>query len=42
VAFNKIDFIQKHMLTIGKNEIPISEHYRDELFNIINNDKPSE
>jgi DNA-binding LytR/AlgR family response regulator len=42
VAFNKIDFIQKHMLTIGKKEIPISEHYRDQLFNIINQAKPLE
>jgi DNA-binding LytR/AlgR family response regulator len=42
VAFNKIDFVQKHMLTIGKKEIPISEHYRDQLFNIINYEKPLE
>ena len=35
VAFDKIDFIQKHMLTIGKKEIPVSEHYRDQLFKII-------
>jgi DNA-binding LytR/AlgR family response regulator len=42
VAFNKIDFIQKHMLTVGKKEIPISEHYRDQLFNIINHEKPLE
>ncbi|MEI7897375.1 MAG: LytTR family DNA-binding domain-containing protein [bacterium] len=42
VAFNKIDFIQKHMLTIGKKEIPVSEHYRDQLFNIINYEKPLE
>ncbi|MCX6304665.1 MAG: LytTR family DNA-binding domain-containing protein [Bacteroidetes bacterium] len=40
VAFNKIDFIQKHMLTIGKKEIPISEHYRDQLYKIINYEKP--
>ncbi|MFZ4523732.1 MAG: LytR/AlgR family response regulator transcription factor, partial [Bacteroidales bacterium] len=39
VAFNKIDFIQKHMLNIGKKEIPISEHYREELFKIINHEK---
>jgi DNA-binding LytR/AlgR family response regulator len=42
VAFNKIDFIQKHMLSIGKKEIPISEHYRDQLFKIINFEKPIE
>ncbi len=39
VAFSKIDFIQKQMLTIGKKEIPISEHYRDQLFTMINSDK---
>jgi DNA-binding LytR/AlgR family response regulator len=39
VAFSKIDFIQKHMLTIGKKEIPISEHYRDQLFNLIKQEK---
>ena len=42
VAFSKIDFIQKHMLTIRNKEIPISEHYRDQLFNIINHDNPAE
>jgi DNA-binding LytR/AlgR family response regulator len=42
VAFNKIDFIQKQMLMIGKKEIPISEHYRDQLFKIINYEKPLE
>ncbi len=42
VAFHKIDFVQKHMLTIGKKEIPISEHYRDQLFKIINNEKPTD
>jgi DNA-binding LytR/AlgR family response regulator len=42
VAFHKIDFVQKHMLTIGKKEIPISEHYRDQLFKLINNEKPIE
>jgi DNA-binding LytR/AlgR family response regulator len=42
VAFNKIDFIQKQMLTIGKKEIPISENYRDQLFKMINNEKSHE
>jgi DNA-binding LytR/AlgR family response regulator len=42
VAFNKIDYVQKHMLTIGKKEIPISEHYRDELFKIISSPLPGE
>jgi len=39
VAFNKIDFIQKHQLTIGKKEIPVSEHYGEQLFKMINNEK---
>lgn len=38
VAFSKIDFIQKQMLTIGRKEIPISEHYRDQLFKMINHE----
>ena len=42
VAFNKIDYIQKQMLTIGKKEIPISEHYRDHLFSIINPELPTD
>ncbi len=42
VAFSKIDFIQKQMLTIGRKEIPISEHYRDQLYKMINNDKSVE
>jgi DNA-binding LytR/AlgR family response regulator len=42
VAFNKIDYVQKHMLTIGKKEIPISEHYRDQLFKIINYERPTD
>jgi DNA-binding LytR/AlgR family response regulator len=42
VAFNKIEFIQKNMLTIGKKEIPISEHYHDQLYKRINYEKPSE
>jgi DNA-binding LytR/AlgR family response regulator len=42
VAFDKIDFIQKNMLTIGKKEIPVSEHYRDQLFKIIHQEKTSE
>jgi DNA-binding LytR/AlgR family response regulator len=42
VAFSKIDYVQKHMLTIGKKEIPVSEHYRDDLFRIINAGKTME
>ncbi|MCK9219567.1 MAG: LytTR family DNA-binding domain-containing protein [Bacteroidales bacterium] len=42
IAFNKIDYIQKQTLSIGNKEIPVSEHYRDQLFNIINNEKHSE
>jgi DNA-binding LytR/AlgR family response regulator len=36
VAFSKIDFVQKHQVTIGKKEIPVSEGYREELFKMIN------
>lgn len=32
VAFNKIDFVQKHQVTVGRKEIPVSENYRDLLF----------
>jgi len=39
VAFNKIDFIQKHTLSVAGKEIPISEHYREQLFKNINKDK---
>jgi DNA-binding LytR/AlgR family response regulator len=42
VAFHKIDFIQKQMLTIGKKEIPVSEHYRDQLFEMIDKEKKYE
>ncbi|MEI7980099.1 MAG: LytTR family DNA-binding domain-containing protein [Bacteroidota bacterium] len=41
IAFKKIDFIQKNMLTIGDKEIPVSDHYRDQLFKMINYEKPS-
>lgn len=40
VAFSKIEYIQKQMLTIGKKEIPISDNYRESLFKMINNEKP--
>lgn len=39
VSFNKIDFIQKNLLSIKGKKIPISENYRDQLFKKINNDK---
>ena len=42
VAFNKINFVQKHMVTVGKREIPVSDHYRDQLFKIINCEKSPE
>jgi DNA-binding LytR/AlgR family response regulator len=42
VAFSKIDSVGKQMLAIGKKEIPVSEHYRDQLFNIIDNETPLE
>ena len=42
VAFDKIDFVQKQALTIGKKEIPVSDLYRDQLFKRINFEKPTE
>ena len=39
VAFSKIDFVQKQQLGIANREIPISEHYRDQLFRMINQPK---
>ncbi|MEI6454895.1 MAG: LytTR family DNA-binding domain-containing protein [bacterium] len=39
ISFNKIDFIRKNMVGIKGKEIPISDHYREQLFNIINHDK---
>jgi DNA-binding LytR/AlgR family response regulator len=39
VAFAKIESVQKQVLTIGKKEIPVSEHYRDELYKRINYEK---
>ncbi len=36
VAFNKIEYVQKQQLGISKREIPISEHYREQLFKVIN------
>jgi DNA-binding LytR/AlgR family response regulator len=42
VAFNKIDFIQRQMVSIGKKEIPVSDHYRDQLYKIIHYEKLSD
>jgi len=42
VAFSKIDYIQKQQLGIGNREIPISDHYRDQLFMRINQPKTDE
>jgi len=39
ISLDKIDFIQKNILSINGKEIPISEHYREQLFKIINIDK---
>jgi DNA-binding LytR/AlgR family response regulator len=39
VAFDKIDFIQKNLITIGRKEIPVSEMYREQLFRIIHDHK---
>ncbi len=42
VSFPKIDYIQKQMLTVGRKEIPVSENYREQLFRLVNIEKPSE
>ncbi len=39
VAFNKIEFIQKQMVAIDNKEIPVSDHYREQLFRKINVEK---
>lgn len=39
VAFSKIDYIQKQQLGIANHEIPVSDHYRDQLFRIIDQPK---
>ena len=36
VQLKKIRFIQRSLIQIGEREIPISENYRDQLFNSIN------
>ncbi len=42
VAFSKIEYIQKQQLGIANREIPISDHYRDQLFMMINQSKTEE
>lgn len=39
VAVNKIRFIQRNVIHIGDKEIPISENYKEQLFNIIHQNK---
>jgi len=39
VSINKVDFIQKNMLSIKGKQIPISEHYGEQFLKIINNNK---
>jgi DNA-binding LytR/AlgR family response regulator len=39
VAVKKIQFIQRNFIHIGNKEIPISDTYKEHLFNIINQDK---
>ncbi len=39
ISFNKIEFIRKNMVGIRGKEIPVSDHYKDQLFKIINHDK---
>jgi DNA-binding LytR/AlgR family response regulator len=42
VAFDKIDFVQKQVLTVGKREIPVGDLYREQLFTRINFEKPTD
>ena len=39
VAIKKISFIQRNFIHIGNKEIPVSDLYKDHLFNIIKQDK---
>jgi DNA-binding LytR/AlgR family response regulator len=39
VAVKKIQFIQRNFIHIGNKEIPISDNYKEQLFNIINRNK---
>jgi DNA-binding LytR/AlgR family response regulator len=39
VAVKKIRFIRRNFIHIGNKEIPVSENYKEQLFNIINQDK---
>jgi len=39
ISFNKIEFIRKNMVGLKGREIPVSDHYKDQLFKIINHDK---
>jgi len=39
VAVKKIQFIQRNFIHIGNKEIPISDNYKEQLFNIINQNK---
>jgi DNA-binding LytR/AlgR family response regulator len=42
VALKNVEFIQKTHLQIRKKEIPVSDHYRDQLYKIINQNKMQE
>lgn len=37
VAYNKIESIEHNVITIGKDQIPISKSYQDELYNKLKN-----
>ncbi|MCX6251986.1 MAG: LytTR family DNA-binding domain-containing protein [Bacteroidetes bacterium] len=39
VAINKVSFIQRNTVHIGNKEIPVSEHHKENLFNIIHKNK---
>jgi DNA-binding LytR/AlgR family response regulator len=42
VAISKVQYIQRNFIHIGGEEIPVSDHFRDNLYNIINRNKMTE
>lgn len=42
VAIHQVQFIQRNTVHIGNKEIPVSEHYKDNLYKIINKTKMME
>ena len=42
IAIHQVQFIQRNTVHIGNKEIPVSEHYKDNLYKIINKTKMME